>query len=111
MIRTSAPQQATIYRRLTEFRALYVRLLEKFPNSGLPELPVLKEGVFTVYDSLLEQLFTFFESLLAMGDEIVYSDVVQDFLLESPTDKAFQTTAFQVVSSGSMGEAEKAATL
>jgi len=40
---------------------MYVKLIEQFPNDGVPELPVLKEGLFTIYSTLLEQLYIFFE--------------------------------------------------
>jgi len=97
VIQTEMPQKSTIYRRMTEFRAYYLKLAERFPDR-IPELPVMKETVLTIYFNVLRQLSDFLNKTLAAGSDIVNSDITQEFLKENPYDKGYQSTEIQISS-------------
>ena len=86
-----------------------MRLLEHFPHHGLPELPVLKESLFSVYATLLEQLHSFFEILVQLDDEIVQSDIMYEFLKENATDRVYQAKCDHVISSENYDDLHHAA--
>jgi len=91
-----------VYRRLSEFRALSVRLRERFPNKRVPALPVIKEGLFTAYGSLLTQLHTYFEEIVSLGPEVSTCDVFTEFLKVNPNDRHYRATADQVLATESV---------
>lgn len=78
---------------MTEWRGLYVRLIEQFPESGIPEFPIVKENLLTNYTKLAEDLATWFDTVAETLDDVIKSELFTDFLRTTPRDAALAATA------------------
>lgn len=88
----SSPE-GVVYRRVTEWRGLYVRLTERFPDAAIPEFPITKEGLLTNYTRLGEELAVWFDTVSESEPEVLRSELFLEFLKVTPRDTTYAMTA------------------
>jgi len=86
-----------IYRRLSEFRGLYLNLVDElkntdFPKARIPQLQVIKEGLFTSHFQVFDLLLPFI-SQIDNNQRLQKSDAFQRFLARTQSDQTFRNTA------------------